>query len=82
MHTCRRGGLAAKYDILVDGERAARVGSEDEVRSWIAGYRAEHEQDDPAGAHLQILERGTAAWLTGGKLVPREDFLADSSSRG
>jgi hypothetical protein len=25
--------------------------------------------------HLQILERGALAWLTGGKLVDRERFL-------
>jgi hypothetical protein len=71
----RRGGLAAKYHILVDGERAARVGSEDDVRDWIARYRNEHVEDDPAAAHVQVLERGGLSWLTGGKLVERERFL-------
>jgi hypothetical protein len=63
------------YAILVDGEQAARVDSEDDVRAWVAKYREEHAEDDPAGAHLQILERGTFAWLTGGELLERERFL-------
>jgi hypothetical protein len=63
------------YAILVDGDRVARVRSEDEVRGWIAKYREDHQEDDPAATHLQILERGAFAWLTGGKLVDRERFL-------
>ena len=63
------------YAILVDGERAARVNSEDDVREWIAEYRREHAADDPAAAHVQILERRGLAWLTGGTLVERERFL-------
>jgi hypothetical protein len=63
------------YAVLVDGERTARVDSEDDLRAWIAKYREEHADDDPAGAHLQILERGALAWLTGGKLLDRERFL-------
>jgi hypothetical protein len=65
----------ASYALLVDGERVARVGSEDDVRAWLLKYRAEHEEDDPSAAHVQILERGSLAWLTGGKLVDRERFL-------
>ena len=65
-----------KYDLLVDGERMARVGSEEEVRDWLARYREEHEQDDPSGAHVQILRRGRFGWLTGGRLEPRERFLS------
>ena len=65
----------ADYALLVDGERVARAGSEDAVRAWLLKYRAEHEEDDPAAAHVQILERGSLAWLTGGKLVDRERFL-------
>jgi hypothetical protein len=65
----------ANYALLVDGERVARAGSEDDVRAWLVKYRAEHEEDDPAAAHVQILERGSLAWLTGGKLVDRERFL-------
>jgi hypothetical protein len=63
------------YAILVDGEHAARLGNEDDVRVWIAKYREDHQEDDPAAAHLQILERGPFSWLTGGKLVDREGFF-------
>jgi hypothetical protein len=63
------------YAILVDGEHVARVGSEDDVRAWIAKYREEHQEDDPAAAHLQILERHALSWLTGGKLLDRERFF-------
>ena len=63
------------YAILVDGEHAARLDSEDDVRAWIAKYREDHQEDDPAAAHLQILERGAFSWLTGGKLVDREGFF-------
>jgi hypothetical protein len=63
------------YAILLDGERVARVSSDDDVRTWIAKYREEHAEDDPAAAHVQILERGPLAWLVGGKLVDRERFL-------
>jgi hypothetical protein len=63
------------YAILLDGERVARVSSDDAVRRWIAKYREDHAEDDPAAAHVQILERGPLAWLVGGKLVDRERFL-------
>jgi hypothetical protein len=65
----------ADYALLVDGERVARASSEDDVRAWLVKYRDEHAQDDPAAAHVQILERGALAWLTGGKLVDRKRFL-------
>jgi hypothetical protein len=45
------------------------------VRAWIARYREQHAEDDPAAAHLLVLERGALSWLTGGKLVDREQFL-------
>jgi len=63
------------YALLVDGERVERVNSEHEVRAWLADYREEHAEDDPAAAHVQIIERGALAWLTGGKLVDRKRFL-------
>ena len=63
------------YDILVDGKPQARVGTEDAVRAWLRQYRDEHDEDDPAAAHVQLLERGRTAWLTGGRLVSRERFL-------
>jgi hypothetical protein len=65
------------YALLVDGERIAHVKTESDVREWIAKYREDHSEDDPGAAHVQVLERGTLAWLTGGKLVPRERFFRD-----
>ena len=63
------------YAILVDGQRVAKVSDGDDVRAWLAKYREDHADDDPAAAHVQILERGAFAWLTGGKLIDRERFL-------
>jgi hypothetical protein len=63
------------YAILLDGERVARASSDDAVRAWIEKYREDHAEDDPAAAHVQILERGPLAWLVGGRLVDRERFL-------
>lgn len=65
----------ADYAILLDGERVVSVSSDDDVRAWIATYRESHADEDPAAAHVQILERGPFAWLTGGKLIDRERFL-------
>jgi hypothetical protein len=65
----------AGYALLVDGERVARADSEEDVRAWLVNYRDEHAGDDPAAAHVQILERGALAWITGGKLVDRKRFL-------
>jgi hypothetical protein len=64
-----------QYEILVDGERAAKVPSAEDVRAWIETYREEHVEDDPGAAHVQILERGRFSWATGGTLVDRENFL-------
>lgn len=64
-----------KYDLLVDGERAARVNSEQQVRDWLARYREEHHEDDPDAAHVLVLVRPPLAFLTGGKLLDRERFL-------
>ena len=63
------------YTILLDGERVARLSSDESVRAWIAKYCEDHAEDDPSAVHLQIIERGTLAWLGGGKLVDRERFL-------
>jgi hypothetical protein len=62
------------YALLIDGERVARASSADDVRSWLQKYREDHAEDDPSAAHVQIIERGAFAWLTGGKLVDRERF--------
>jgi len=64
-----------KYDLLVDGERQARVESEQKAREWLGRYREEHVEDDPSATHVQIIRRGTLGWLTGGRMVPRERFL-------
>jgi len=56
---------------MVDGERAVRVKSEDEVRAWIARYREEHTQDDPDATHVQVIK----VKLMGGTMIPREQFF-------
>ena len=63
------------YALLVDGERGARLDSRDEVRAWLAKYTEDHAEDDPPAVHVQIIERGRLAWVTGGKLVDRLQFL-------
>jgi hypothetical protein len=63
------------YAVLVDGERVAKVASEDDVRSWLTKYREEHSEDDPGAAHVQIIERGRLGWLKGGKLLDRRQFF-------
>jgi hypothetical protein len=60
-----------KYDVMVDGDRTARVKSEDDVRSWIARYREEHQQDDPDATHVQVIK----VRLLGGTMIPRERFF-------
>lgn len=65
----------SRYALLVDGERVALVESQEDVRAWLTSYRAEHVEDDPSAAHVQIIERGALAWITGGKLVDRLQFL-------
>jgi hypothetical protein len=64
-----------KFDLLVDGERKARVESEQQVREWLGRYTEEHRGDDPSATHVQIIRRGSLAWITGGQMVPREKFL-------
>jgi hypothetical protein len=63
------------YALLVDGERVAKLEAESDVREWLAKYRAEHTEDDPSAAHVQIIERGALWWITGGKLRDRLQFL-------
>ena len=45
------------------------------MRAWLTKYRDEHAEDDPSAAHVQIIERGTLWWITGGKLRDRLQFL-------
>jgi hypothetical protein len=63
------------YDLLVDGDRVARVDSSGDVRDWLARYREEHSEDDPDAAHVLVLKRTPLAYLTGGKILDREQFL-------
>jgi hypothetical protein len=59
----------------VDGAREARVASENEARAWIRAYRAEHVVDDPDAAHVQVRRLSAWSWITGGRLIPREELL-------
>ena len=65
----------ARYELLVDGERQGKAASDDDARAWIRAYRAEHAQDDPDATHVQVRKLSAFSWLTGGSLVPRDDFL-------
>ncbi len=65
----------AKYELLVDGDRRAKAATEDEVRTWLRSYCADHEEDDPDATHVQVLKNKKWSFLTGGSLVPREEFL-------
>jgi phenylpyruvate tautomerase PptA (4-oxalocrotonate tautomerase family) len=47
----------------------------EELRAWLQGYRAEHAEDDPDATHVQVLETTRLSWLTGGRLLDREEFL-------
>ena len=60
-----------KYDVMVDGERATRVKSEDTVRSWIAKYREDNQENDPDATHVQVIELR----FMGGTMIPRERFF-------
>jgi hypothetical protein len=68
----------ARYQLLVDGKGRGRAGSDEEVRAWLRAYREEHAEDDPDAAHVQVRRLSPLAWLTGGELVPREEFLRDA----
>ena len=51
------------------------------MRTWLRGYRTEHETDDPDAVHVQVRELGPLSWLTGGRLVDRDAFLDDEGLR-
>ena len=65
----------ARYELLIDGTRRWKASSEDDVRAWLREYREEHAQDDPDAVHVQIRRLSAWSWLTGGKLVGRQQFL-------
>jgi hypothetical protein len=64
-----------RYELLVDGHREARVEDEEAARAWIRDYRFEHIDSDRDAAHVQVRRLSRLSWLTGGTLVPREQFL-------
>ncbi len=64
-----------RYELLVDGKGREHVRSADDVRAWLRDYRAQHAEDDPDAAHVQVRELSAWSWLTGGKLVERQRFL-------
>jgi hypothetical protein len=65
----------SKYELLIDGQKRWRAASEDDVRAWLREYCEEHAQDDPDAMHVQIRRLSGWAWLTGGTLVDRDEFL-------
>lgn len=68
--------MAKQYELLVDGERRWKAESAQDVRDWIHDYRAEHDEDDPDAAHVQVRKLSPWSWITGGSLVDREEFIA------
>ena len=65
----------SKYELLIDGRSRWKASSEDDVRAWLGEYCEEHAQDDPDATHVQIRRLSAWSWLTGGKLVGRQQFL-------
>jgi gamma-D-glutamyl-L-lysine dipeptidyl-peptidase len=61
--------------LLIDGRGRWRAGSEDDVREWLREYQEEHAVDDPDAVHVQIRRLSPWSWLTGGRLVGRQQFL-------
>ena len=66
----------ARYELLVDGRSRWRAKDDDDLRTWLAEYREEHQEDDPEAAHVQVRRLGPLSWLTGGTMVDRDEFLA------
>jgi hypothetical protein len=65
----------AKFELLIDGRKRWRASSEDDVRRWIAEYRAEHAEDDPDATHVQVMRLSPFSWLTGGSIDDPQRFL-------
>jgi hypothetical protein len=64
-----------RYEVLVDGRSRWKAKDEDDLRTWLAEYRAEHHEDDPEAVHVQVRRLGPWSWLTGGTMVDRDEFL-------
>jgi hypothetical protein len=69
-----------RYELMIDGKRRWKAGSDDEVRRWLAEYRTEHAEDDPDATHVQVMRLSPWSWLAGGKLVDRDAFLGEDES--
>jgi hypothetical protein len=63
------------YALLVDGRERGKAGSDDAARAWIREYRTEHADDDPDATHVQVRRLSRFSWLTGGSLMPPDDFF-------
>jgi hypothetical protein len=72
----------ARYELLVDGEARGKAGSDEEARAWMRAYCAEHAEKDPDATHVQVRQLSRLSWLTGGSLVPREEFLEQQARSG
>ncbi len=64
-----------RYDVLVDGAKVARIDGDEALRAWLRDYRFENVETDKDAAHVQLRRLSPWSWLTGGTLVPREQFL-------
>ena len=76
----RRRRMMARYVLLVDGDTRGKAGSDDAARAWLAAYCTEHALDDPDATHVQVRRLSRFSWLTGGSLVPRENFFERQQS--
>jgi hypothetical protein len=65
----------SKFELLIDGRSRWRAASEDDLRMWLREYREEHAEDDPDALHVQIRKLSGWAWLTGGRLVDRDEYV-------
>src|SRR3954452_18013979 len=65
----------ARYELLIDGRGRWRAASEEDVREWLHEYQQEHAVDDPDAVHVQIRRLSRWSWLTGGRLLGRQQFL-------
>jgi hypothetical protein len=72
--------VVSRYELLVDGERVQRVSTVEELRTWLRSYRADNADDDPDATHVQVREMTRFAWLTGGRLLDRDEFLDHEDS--
>ena len=71
-----------RYELLVDGTARGKASSDAAARAWLHAYCTEHAQDDPDATHVQVRRLSRLSWLTGGSLVPREQFFARQDGSG